>query len=115
MSLNNPIRAGPVAATPEHAFTELVLPDSQTRSFVKKVEWTLDGAKSKLNGNEKEMFDWLRLTKKFYKDLNDDNEWDNQWFKYYGLKGWALVGRLTTKAVLDTNDYIIFGLQTHID
>ena len=61
------------------------------------------------------MFDWIRITKKFYKDLNDDNEWDNQWFKYYAFKGWALVGKLTTKGLLEQGDFIMFGLQTNID
>ena len=121
VSASNPLRPGPIPATPKGPWSELVLPSQLTTTFVKKVEWTLSGSKSKNIGNEREVSDWIRAAQYSYQPTSNNNlwqtttydannvqssVWDNSEYKYYGIKGWALVGKVTTKAALTIGDYM---------
>lgn len=125
VSATNPLRAGPIPATPKGPWTELVLPTTLNSSFIKKIEWTLSGSTTKDMDNEREVADWIRAAKYTYQPTSNNNlwqttsydannetgsQWDNVEYKYYGVKGWALVGKVTTKASLSLGDYMMVGL-----
>lgn len=66
VSSSNPLRPGPIPATPKGPWSELVLPSSLSTTFVSKVEWTLSGSKSSNVGNEREVSDWIRAAQYSY-------------------------------------------------
>ena len=104
---------GPIPEKPEYEVTLMNVPDSvrTLSNYIKSVGWTLDGAANNSQGNEKAIERWW---------AEIANEQGVEWLNtqdQFGISGWALYGEIVMNAgyPLQMGDYIVAGVQTHIE